>query len=79
MTAKLIDGKQIANNLLEELKQEITKRQQDGIRNPALAVVYSLGMILHQLYTSITKEGRVKRLALNLYSMTSLPQQIRVN
>ena len=39
MTAKLIDGKLIANNLLEELKEEIAKRQQDGIRNPALAVV----------------------------------------
>ena len=39
MTAKLIDGKLIANNLLEESKEEIAKRQQDGIRNPALAVV----------------------------------------
>ena len=39
MTTKLIDGKLIANNLLEELKEEIAKRQQDGIRNPALAVV----------------------------------------
>ena len=39
MTAKLIDGKLIANNLLEDLKKEIAKRQQDGIRNPALAVI----------------------------------------
>ena len=39
MTAQLIDGKLIANNLLEDLKKEIAKRQQDGIRNPALAVV----------------------------------------
>ena len=39
MTAQLIDGKLIANNLLEDLKKEIAKRQQDGIRNPALAVI----------------------------------------
>ena len=39
MSAQLIDGKLIANNLLEELKKEIAKWQQDGIRNPALAVV----------------------------------------
>ena len=39
MTAQLIDGKLIANNLLDDLKKEIAKRQQDGIRNPALAVV----------------------------------------
>ena len=39
MTAQIIDGKKIANSLLEELKEEITKRQQSGIRNPALAVV----------------------------------------
>jgi len=39
MTAQIIDGKKIANSLLEELKEEITKRQQSGIRNPALAVI----------------------------------------
>ena len=39
MTAQLIDGKLIASNLLDDLKKEIAKRQQDGIRNPALAVV----------------------------------------
>ena len=39
MAAKLIDGKLIANNLLEDLKKEIAKREQDGIRNPALAVI----------------------------------------
>jgi hypothetical protein len=27
MTAQIIDGKKIANSLLEELKEEITKRQ----------------------------------------------------
>ena len=39
MTAQLIDGKLIASNLLDDLKKEIAKRQQDGIKNPALAVV----------------------------------------
>ena len=39
MTAQLINGKDIANNLLEELKEEITKRLQAGIRHPALAVI----------------------------------------
>ena len=39
MTAQLINGKDIANNLLEELKEEIAQRLQAGIRNPALAVI----------------------------------------
>ena len=39
MTAQLINGKDIANNLLEKLKEEITQRLQAGIRNPALAVI----------------------------------------
>ncbi len=39
MTAQLINGKDIANNLLEELKEEIAQRLQTGIRNPALAVI----------------------------------------
>ena len=39
MTAQLINGKEIANNLLEELKDEIDERLKTGIRNPALAVI----------------------------------------
>lgn len=39
MTAQLINGKEIANNLLGELKEEIAERLKTGIRNPALAVI----------------------------------------
>ena len=39
MTAQLINGKEIANNLLGELKDEIDERLKTGIRNPALAVI----------------------------------------
>jgi methylenetetrahydrofolate dehydrogenase (NADP+)/methenyltetrahydrofolate cyclohydrolase len=39
MVAQIIDGKKIANNLLEEVKQEIEKRTKLGERHPCLAVI----------------------------------------
>ena len=39
MSAKIIDGKAIAENLLQDLKKEIDGRSKKGIRNPSLAVV----------------------------------------
>jgi methylenetetrahydrofolate dehydrogenase (NADP+)/methenyltetrahydrofolate cyclohydrolase len=39
MSAKIIDGKAIAENLLQDLKKEIDVRSKKGIRNPSLAVV----------------------------------------
>ena len=39
MTAKIIDGKSIANNLLDEIRNEILNRKSNGIRNPCLAVI----------------------------------------
>ena len=39
MSAKIIDGKAIAENLLQDLKKEIDVRLKKGIRNPSLAVV----------------------------------------
>jgi methylenetetrahydrofolate dehydrogenase (NADP+)/methenyltetrahydrofolate cyclohydrolase len=39
MSAKIIDGKAIAENLLQDLKKEIDVRSKKGIRNPCLAVV----------------------------------------
>ncbi len=39
MSAKIIDGKAIAENLLQDLKKEIDMRSKKGIRNPSLAVV----------------------------------------
>ena len=39
MTAKIIDGKSVAENLLQDLKKEIDVRSKKGIRNPSLAVV----------------------------------------
>ncbi|MBM3360777.1 MAG: bifunctional methylenetetrahydrofolate dehydrogenase/methenyltetrahydrofolate cyclohydrolase FolD [Candidatus Methylopumilus sp.] len=39
MSAKIIDGKTIAENLLQVLKQEIDVRLKKGIRNPSLAVI----------------------------------------
>jgi methylenetetrahydrofolate dehydrogenase (NADP+)/methenyltetrahydrofolate cyclohydrolase len=39
MSAKIIDGKAIAENLLQDLKKEIDLRSKKGIRNPSLAVV----------------------------------------
>ena len=39
MSAKIIDGKAVAENLLQVLKQEIDARLKKGIRNPSLAVI----------------------------------------
>jgi methylenetetrahydrofolate dehydrogenase (NADP+) / methenyltetrahydrofolate cyclohydrolase len=39
MVAKIIDGKQIASDLLEKIRQEILERASNGIRNPCLAVI----------------------------------------
>lgn len=39
MTAQLIDGKAIAENLLDTIKLEIDQRTQDGKRAPSLAVI----------------------------------------
>lgn len=39
MSAKIIDGKAVAENLLQDLKKEIDVRSKKGIRNPSLAVV----------------------------------------
>jgi methylenetetrahydrofolate dehydrogenase (NADP+)/methenyltetrahydrofolate cyclohydrolase len=39
MTAKIIDGKAIAEQNLSKLKQEILKRENEGIRPPCLAVI----------------------------------------
>ena len=39
MTAKIIDGKKIAGDLLLRLKEEISQRQIDGFRAPCLAVL----------------------------------------
>ena len=39
MVAQIIDGKKIANKLLEEVKQEIEKRTNLGERHPCLAVI----------------------------------------
>ena len=78
MTAQLIDGKQIANNLLEELKEAIAKRQQDGIRNPALAVILVGDDPASTVYVN-NKRRACEKVGINLYFMTSLPQQLRVN
>tara|TARA_Y100000022_G_C13216241_1_gene360039 strand:- start:270 stop:1115 length:846 start_codon:yes stop_codon:yes gene_type:complete len=39
MTAKIIDGKKIASDLLLDIKKEISDRENDGIRKPCLAVI----------------------------------------
>lgn len=39
MIAKIIDGKAVAENLLQDLKKEIDERSKEGIRNPSLAVI----------------------------------------
>ena len=39
MSAKILDGKAVAENLLQDLKKEIDVRSKKGIRNPSLAVV----------------------------------------
>ena len=39
MSAKIIDGKAVAENLLANLKQEIDMRSKEGIRHPSLAVI----------------------------------------
>jgi methylenetetrahydrofolate dehydrogenase (NADP+)/methenyltetrahydrofolate cyclohydrolase len=39
MSAKIIDGKSVAENLLQDLKKEIGMRSKEGIRNPSLAVI----------------------------------------
>ena len=39
MSANIIDGKAVAENLLKQLKQDIDSRSKEGIRNPSLAVI----------------------------------------
>ena len=39
MTAKIIDGKSIANNLLDTVRKLILINNKEGIRNPCLAVI----------------------------------------
>ena len=39
MTAQIIDGKKIAGELLQKLKEEISQRKIDGVRAPCLAVL----------------------------------------
>jgi methylenetetrahydrofolate dehydrogenase (NADP+)/methenyltetrahydrofolate cyclohydrolase len=39
MSANIIDGKAVAENLLKQLKQEIDTRAKEGVRNPSLAVI----------------------------------------
>ena len=39
MTTQIIDGKKIAGELLQKLKEEISQRKIDGIRAPCLAVL----------------------------------------
>ena len=39
MTAQIIDGKKIATQLLEDIKQDILERGSQGKRNPCLAVI----------------------------------------
>jgi len=39
MSANIIDGKAVAENLLQDLKKEIDVRSKKGIRNPSLAVI----------------------------------------
>ena len=39
MTAQIIDGKKIAGELLQKLKEEISQRKIDGVRSPCLAVL----------------------------------------
>lgn len=39
MSANIIDGKAVAENLLQDLKKEIDMRSKKGIRNPSLAVI----------------------------------------
>ena len=39
MSVQIIDGKGIANNIKEQLKQRVEKRVQDGLRVPGLVVI----------------------------------------
>jgi methylenetetrahydrofolate dehydrogenase (NADP+)/methenyltetrahydrofolate cyclohydrolase len=39
MSAKIINGKEVAENLLQDLKKEIDERSKEGTRNPSLAVI----------------------------------------
>ena len=39
MSANIIDGKAVAENLLKQLKQDIDSRSREGVRNPSLAVI----------------------------------------
>ncbi len=39
MTASILDGKQVATNIIASMKQAISIRSQQGIRPPALAVI----------------------------------------
>jgi len=39
MSANIIDGKAVAEELLNQLKQDIDSRSKEGVRNPSLAVI----------------------------------------
>lgn len=82
MSAKIIDGKSVAENLLQDLKKEIGVRSKEGIRNPSLAVILVGSDPASSIYVknkrlACEKIG-VKSIAYDLPNETSEKELIRL-
>ncbi|MDT7848701.1 bifunctional methylenetetrahydrofolate dehydrogenase/methenyltetrahydrofolate cyclohydrolase FolD [Methylophilus sp. VKM B-3414] len=73
MSAQIIDGKQIANQLLEEIKSKIDQRLADGKRAPCLAVVLVGDDPASAIYV------RNKRLACEKVGIVSIAHNLPAN
>ncbi len=83
MSAKIIDGKVVAENLLQDLKKEIGMRSKEGIRNPSLAVILVGSDPASSIYVknkrlACEKIG-VKSIAYDLPNETSEKELITLN
>lgn len=82
MSATIIDGKAVAENLLIKLKEEIDARSREGKRNPSLAVILVGSNLASSIYVrnkrlACEKIG-VKSIAYDLPSETSEKELIQI-
>ena len=56
MTAKIIDGKKIAQETISEIKEAISKTKKEGIQIHRVWQSFKLVKILYQKFTLETKE-----------------------
>lgn len=73
MTASILNGKQVATEIISDIKQAITKRCRQGLRPPALAVI----QVGHDPASSIYVNNKIK--ACTEAGLTSVSYQLETN